>query len=128
MASLTEAPRPQAVLVSVQLQGVTDAERQASLKELKRLCETLGFEVVAEVTQKRQGLGAATLLGEGKLVELAAWTGGTGIVPKGPPGKKKAAEDDEDETERPPLDAPPAPAGPGSPPWSSIAARSATAS
>jgi GTPase len=81
-----ETPRPKAVLVSVQLSGVTDAEQQSSLKELKRLCETLGFEVVGEVTQKRKGLGAATLLGEGKLVELAAWTGGTGVVPKGPPG------------------------------------------
>jgi GTP-binding protein HflX len=111
MSSPTEAPRPKAVLVSVQLQGVTDAEQQASLKELKRLCETLGFEVVGEVTQKRKGLGAATLLGEGKLVELAAWTGGTGVVPKGPPGKKKAVEEDEDEAERPLLDAPPAPTG-----------------
>jgi GTPase len=111
MSSPTEAPRPKAVLVSVQLQGVTDAEQQASLKELKRLCETLGFEVVGEVTQKRKGLGAATLLGEGKLVELAAWTGGTGVVPKGPPGKKKAVEEDADEAERPLLDAPPAPTG-----------------
>ena len=86
-------PRPKAVLVSVQLSGVTDAEQQSSLKELKRLCQTLGFEVVGQVTQKRQGLGAATLLGKGKLVELAAWTGGTGVVPKGPPGKKKATEE-----------------------------------
>ena len=30
-------------------------------------------------------------------MELAAWTGGTGVVPKGPPGKKKATEDDEEE-------------------------------
>jgi GTP-binding protein HflX len=111
MSSLTEAPRPKAVLVSVQLQGVADAEQQSSLKELKRLCETLGFEVVGEVTQKRQSLGAATLLGEGKLVELAAWTGGTGVVPKGPPGKKKPPEDDQDKPERPRLDAPPAPTG-----------------
>src|SRR4029453_10507868 len=75
-----------------------------------------GFEVVGEVTQKRNGFGSATLLGGGKLVELAAWTGGTGVVPKGPPGKRKAAEDDADETERPPLDAPPAPTGePGAP-------------
>src|SRR6185295_2400818 len=85
----TEAPRPRAVLVGVQLAGVTDAEQRSSLTELKRLCETLGFDVVGEVTQKRQGLGAATLLGEGKLAELAGWTGGTGVVPKGPPGKKK---------------------------------------
>jgi GTP-binding protein HflX len=99
------------VLVGVQVSGVTDAEQRSSLKELKRLCETLGFEVVGEVTQKRKGLGAATLLGEGKLVELAAWTGGTGVVPKGPPGKKKAPdeEDAQDEIEPGDLGAPPAP-------------------
>jgi len=92
MSSPTEAPRPRAVLVGVQLSGVSDAEQRSSLTELERLCETLGFEVVGEVTQKRKGLGAATLLGEGKLAELAEWTGGTGIVPKGPPGKKHATE------------------------------------
>jgi GTP-binding protein HflX len=101
------------VLVSVQLPGVTDAEQQSSLKELKRLCQTLGFEVVGEVTQKRKGLGAATLLGKGKLVELAVWTGGTGLVPKGPPGKTKGTKEDEeeeeDETEPLHLEAPPAP-------------------
>ena len=99
MSASTEAPRPKAVLVSVQLAGVTDAEQQSSLKELKRLCQTLGFEVVGEVTQKRQGLGAATLVGKGKLRELAAWTGGKGVVPKGPPGKAKATEEDEEEDE-----------------------------
>jgi GTP-binding protein HflX len=95
----------------VQLPGITDAEQRSSLMELKRLCRTLGFEVVGEVTQKRKSLGAATLLGEGKLVELAAWTGGTGVVPKGPPGKKRAAQDDdeEDETEPLHLDTPPVP-------------------
>src|SRR2546428_9575998 len=115
MSAPTEAPRPKAVLVGVQLSGVADAEQRSSLKELKRLCETLGFEVVGEVTQKRKGLGAATLLGAGKLVELAAWTGGTGVVPKGPPGKKKATEEDEeeeeDETEPLDLAASPAPTG-----------------
>jgi GTP-binding protein HflX len=67
------------------------------------------------VTQKRQGLGAATLLGKGKLRELAAWTGGTGRVPKSPPGKATATEEgeedeEEDETEPLHMDAPPAPA------------------
>ena len=113
MSASTEAPRPRAVLVSVQLSGVTDAEQQSSLRELKRLCQTLGFEVVGEVTQKRQSLGAATLLGKGKLRELAVWTGGTGVVPKGPPGKTKATEEDEEEDETDPLhlEAPPAPTG-----------------
>ena len=101
------------MLVGVQLPGVSDADQRSSLKELKRLCETLGFEVVGEVTQKRTGLGAATLLGVGKLVELAGWTGGTGVVPKGPPGKKRAIhdEDAEDDTEPPDLQAPRAPDG-----------------
>jgi GTPase len=104
MSTPTEAPRPRAVLVGVQLAGVTDAEQRSSLTELKRLCETLGFEVVGEVTQKRQGLGAATLLGEGKLAELAGWTGGTGVVRKGPPGKRKATEETESSgREKPPL-------------------------
>jgi GTP-binding protein HflX len=113
MAASTEAPRPKAVLVGVQRSGVTDAEQQSSLRELKRLCQTLGFEVVGEVTQKRQSLGAATLLGKGKLAELAAWTGGTGVVPKGPPGKTKPTEEDEEEDETEPrhLEAPPAPTG-----------------
>ena len=97
MSASTEAPRPKAVLVSVQLSGVTDAEQRSSLRELKRLCQTLGFEVVGEVTQKRQGLGAATLLGKGKLAELAAWTGGTGeteprhlVAPSAPTGEPRA--------------------------------------
>src|SRR4029077_21042013 len=92
MSTPTEAPRPRAVLVGVQLAGVTDAEQRSSLTELKRLCETLGFEVVGEVTQKRTGVGATTLLGQGKLAELAGWTGGTGGVSKGPPGREKAGE------------------------------------
>jgi GTP-binding protein HflX len=116
MSASTEAPRPKAVLVSVQLSGVTDAEQQSSLKELKRLSQTLGFEVVGQVTQKRQSLGAATLLGKGKLKELAAWTGGKGLVSTGPPGKTNGTEDEEeeeeeDETEPRHLEAPPAPTG-----------------
>lgn len=54
MSAPTEAPRPKAVLVGVQLAGVTDAEQRSSLKELKRPCETLGVEVVGEVTQNRR--------------------------------------------------------------------------
>ena len=108
------------MLVSVQLPGVTDAEQRSSLKELERLCTTLGFEVVGEVTQKRTGLGAATLLGAGKLKELATWTGGTGVVPKGPPGKRATGEHEEEEDDAGPphLATPPGPAGSRAPPWS----------
>ena len=57
MSSPSETPPPKAVLVGVQLPGVTDAEQRSSLMELRRLRKTLGFEVVGEVTQTRKGLG-----------------------------------------------------------------------
>ena len=79
------ADRPPAVLVGVQLQGVSDLELESSLDELERLTETLGLRVIGRVTQRRRGLGEANLLGEGKLVELASFTGGPGIV--APPTK-----------------------------------------
>ncbi len=75
--------RPRAVLVGVQLPGVTDADHDAHLAELGRLVHTLGYDVVATVSQRRDALSAAAVLGEGKLRELARWTGGKGVVPSG---------------------------------------------
>ncbi len=74
-----------AVLVGVQLPGVDTADHVASMAELARLVQTLGYEVVGQVSQRRSGLAAGTVVGEGKLVELASWTGGSGEVPMGPP-------------------------------------------
>ena len=55
--------------------------------------KTLGYNVVGRVVQKREGTGAATLLGSGKLEELAALTGGTGVVGSmAPPPKAKARQ------------------------------------
>jgi len=94
--SSTAADRPAAVLVGVQLQGVSDDELASSLDELERLTETLGLRVVGRVTQKRRGLGSANLLGEGKLRELAKYTGGPGFVPSFMvPGSHGAAETEE---------------------------------
>src|SRR5688572_12191450 len=73
--------RPGCVLVSVQLPGTTDADHEASLAELARLCDTLGYRVVGRATQKREALHPKAVLGEGKLKELSALTGGTGLVP-----------------------------------------------
>ncbi len=42
-----------------------------SLKELARLVETAGGEVVGEVTQERDGVDSATYIGAGKAAELA---------------------------------------------------------
>ncbi|MGE0174718.1 MAG: GTPase HflX [Oligoflexales bacterium] len=75
--------RPRAVLVGVQLAGVDEQEHMASLAELERLCQTLGFDVVAKVSQSRKALAAGTVVGEGKLKEIARMTGGKGIVESG---------------------------------------------
>jgi GTPase len=75
------ALRPRALLVAVQLPSVTDAEHEASLAELGRLVTTLGYDVSAVVSQRRERLSPAAVLGQGKLKELAQHTGGTGIVP-----------------------------------------------
>jgi GTP-binding protein HflX len=76
----TKQPVPRAILVGIQLDGVDDAAHEASLNELGRLVETLGYEVAGSVSQKRDGIGGLTVLGKGKLAELAATTGGTGVV------------------------------------------------
>ena len=98
--------RLRAVLVGVHLPGMDHADYVASLAELARLVHTLGYEVVGEVTQRRQGLSSGSVVGEGKLLELSAWTGGSGEIPIGPPAaamnkaraKREAlAEEDADE-------------------------------
>lgn len=93
---------PRAVLVGILVPGRDPQDLEASLDELGRLCDTLGMEPVGRVTQRRPGTGAAILLGEGRLRELAAWTGGTGQVQRGPP-KTRAdrGEEDEDPDELP---------------------------
>jgi GTP-binding protein HflX len=86
-------PKPLAVLVGVQLPDVSDAEHAGSLAELGRLVHTLGYEVSATVTQKRDGLAGGTVLGEGKLKELAELTGGTGVIPSGATARKSKARE-----------------------------------
>ena len=76
----TKPPIPLAVLVGIQTSDVDDVAHEASLEELGRLVKTLGYEVVGTLSQKREGTGAAMLLGSGKLAELAALTGGSGVV------------------------------------------------
>ncbi|HLU65249.1 MAG TPA: GTPase HflX [Kofleriaceae bacterium] len=89
--------RPRAVVVGVQLPGVSDAEHTSSLAELERLARTLGLDVVGRVVQKRQHLAAGKVLGDGKLVELARWTGGSGVVPRYErPGKRRGRDRDEE--------------------------------
>ena len=89
----TKPPIPLAVLVGIQTPEVDDVAHEASLEELGRLVKTLGYEVVGTVSQKREGTGAGSLLGSGKLEELAALTGGTGVVGSmAPPPRSKARQ------------------------------------
>jgi GTPase len=91
MTNSTLPLRPRAVLVGVQLPGVSEIDHAADLAELGRLVHTLGFEVVATVSQRRDSLASGTVLGEGKLKELAALTGGVGEVPSGATERKSKA-------------------------------------
>jgi len=79
----TRPARPCAVLVGVQLPGVSEAEHAADLAELGRLVKTLGYDTVATVSQRREGLASGTVLGTGKLKELARLTGGSGVIASG---------------------------------------------
>ncbi len=100
--------KPAAVLVAVQLPDVDEVEFRSQLAELRRLVETLGYEVVASATQRRQGLAPAAIVGQGKLKELAKLTGGSGVVPSGVPERKSKARlrmaDSEDDPPAPDAD------------------------
>lgn len=104
---MSEAQQPKnAVLVGIQLSTTRDSEMQSSLQELTRLVTTLGYKVIGQVTQRRSSDRSTTVLGEGKLVELAEWTGGTGVIANSFEKKKtkatlkrEAAEESEDEAE-----------------------------
>lgn len=69
-----------ALLVGVQLPRVSSEELESSLAELSRLVNTLGYNVVGRLTQKRNSDRSASILGQGKLKELAEWTGGPGVI------------------------------------------------
>jgi GTP-binding protein HflX len=71
---------PRAILVGIQVPSVDDIAHAAGIEELSRLVKTLGYEVVGTMSQKRDELDGATVLGKGRLEELAAITGGTGVV------------------------------------------------
>ncbi len=89
-----------AVLVGVQLPRVADVDFTGSLAELQRLVHTLGYVVVGSIRQRRSSTEGALVVGEGKLREIAQWTGGTGqVAPSVTRKKSKAAERFEAEEE-----------------------------
>ncbi|HEY1553235.1 MAG TPA: GTPase HflX [Kofleriaceae bacterium] len=95
MADDTNTSR--AVVVAVQTRGVDDRELESSIAELERLAKTLGLSPIGRMTQRRAKLAPGVVLGEGKLRELATWTGGPGVVgPYQKPGQGSDADDDDD--------------------------------
>lgn len=100
MSYETKRSAQTAILVGVPLPQVTDADNAESLAELERLVSTLGYRVIGSLSQRRPSLAGATILGEGKLKDLAKLTGGTGVVEKKVFAKKtRAAERVEQELE-----------------------------
>jgi GTPase len=94
---------PRAILVGIQLPGVDDVAHAASIEELGRLVKTLGYEVVGTISQKRDELDGSTVLGKGRLGELAAITGGSGVVGSmAIPRKSKARERFQDANQKKP--------------------------
>jgi GTP-binding protein HflX len=77
---MSKSSQSSAVLVAIHTPRVTGEELESSLQELTRLVKTLGYNVVGQVRQKRSSDKFATVLGQGKLAELALWTGGSGTV------------------------------------------------
>ncbi|RPA60148.1 GTPase HflX [Aerococcus agrisoli] len=58
-------------LVAVQTQTVSDRQLTMQVEELKELVTTAGGEVVGVLTQKRERFDSRTLIGKGKVEELA---------------------------------------------------------
>ena len=102
MNSNHSSNKPKAVLVGLKYPTLSNEDYKSSMAELGRLANTLGFDVIATLSQKRAYPSSATVIGGGKLKELAKLTGGNGVVltHKAPVQKKdKPSEEDEEEIE-----------------------------
>lgn len=74
----------QAILLGLQTPDRDDAAVARSAEELASLAAGLGMAVTTTVVQRLREPATQTWLGEGKLREIAALTGGSGEVPRGP--------------------------------------------
>jgi GTP-binding protein HflX len=76
-----ETPVERAILVAAPRKGSADAAAvQEHLDELARLVDTAGAEVVGQLTQQLESPNPGTLIGEGKVEELAALVGADGAT------------------------------------------------
>ena len=80
---------PHALIVAVQLDTVSDVEFESSLAELGDLAQTLGLQVVGQITQKRSSFDSTAYMGVGKREEIRqfidAQNSGTEIVSEANP-------------------------------------------
>ena len=84
-----EKPRlPRALIVAVQIDGVSDTEFNSSLVELAELAKTLGLEVVGQFTQKRASFDSAAYIGVGKREEIRGFLEGL----QGVQGQQEASD------------------------------------
>jgi GTPase len=111
----TKLPVPRAILVGIQVPSVDDVAHTASLEELGRLVKTLGYKVVGTISQKRAGIGG-TVLGKGRLEELAALTGGPGVVGSMAVLRKSKAREHFEDSDEKRLEAPQIEPDPETPP------------
>jgi GTP-binding protein HflX len=70
----TDKSVTRALLISIRTPDVSQQAADESLSELGRLVNTLGFSVVGTRTQRQQSTKQLSVLGSGKLEELAALT------------------------------------------------------
>lgn len=95
MQATQDTEHPRALLVSIRTPKVTDADAEESLAELKRLVTTLGYRVIGSQSQRQPSTAGITVVGAGKLQELARFTGCRGVVDS---FGKPAEEDEEEES------------------------------
>ena len=69
--TMTTSPT-RAFLVGVKLKDELQSDAESSLEELRRLAETAGMEVLAEIIQPKETPDPAYFIGRGKLEELEA--------------------------------------------------------
>ena len=80
MKAIKDQDLMKALLVSIQTPDVTTIESEESLSELERLVTTLGFRILGKERQRRPSTTSVTVVGKGKLKDLAALTGFRGSV------------------------------------------------
>ena len=71
----TEDSITNALLISIRTPDLSQQEVDESLSELGRLVNTLGFSVIGSKTQRQRSTKQLSVLGSGKLEELAVLTG-----------------------------------------------------